>query len=97
MTLNCCLKVNSGITVCSTCFWAGDTFAPKLRVKTAEGELSIQAFLQGTFLNMWGVLAKAVGDLEGVLGFEVFHNIYCDGGALAWKFDNLAAAYERTS
>ena len=49
-------------------------FAPKLRVKDAEGkEVSIQTFLQTAFLNMWKVVAKAVGDLEGVLGFEVRH------------------------
>ena len=55
-----------------TCFWAGDMFAPKLRVKDVEGqEVSIQTFLQTAFLNMWKVVAKAVGDLEGVLGFEV--------------------------
>ena len=55
-----------------TCFWAGDMFAPKLKVKDAEGkEVSIQTFLQTTFLNMWQVVAKTVGDLEGVLGFEV--------------------------
>lgn len=47
-------------------------FAPKLRVKDAEGkEVSIQNYLQTAFLNMWRVVAKTVGDLEGVLGFEV--------------------------
>lgn len=55
-----------------TCFWAGDMFAPKLRVKNTEGkEVSIQTFLQTAFLNMWGVVSRTVGDLEGVLGFEV--------------------------
>ncbi|KAH9921814.1 glycoside hydrolase superfamily [Fomitopsis serialis] len=58
----------------ATCFWAGDTFAPKLRVKNTEGEeVSIQVFLQTAFLNMWKVLAQAVGDLEGVLGFEIMN------------------------
>lgn len=55
-----------------TCFWAGDTFAPKLRVKDAQGtEVSIQQFLQSSFLASWEMLIKAVGDLDGVIGFEV--------------------------
>ncbi|CCM01373.1 uncharacterized protein FIBRA_03423 [Fibroporia radiculosa] len=58
----------------ATCFWAGDTFAPKLKVKDANGkEISIQAFLQNAFLNMWEVVAKTLGDLEGVLGFEMMN------------------------
>ncbi|KZT63270.1 glycoside hydrolase family 5 protein [Daedalea quercina L-15889] len=58
----------------ATCFWAGDMFAPKLRAKDAEGkEVSIQTFLQTTFLNMWQIVAKTVGDLEGVLGFEIMN------------------------
>jgi hypothetical protein len=56
----------------STCFWAGDTFAPKLTVKNPAGEeVSIQPFLQNAFLDMWEMVAKTLGDLEGVLGFEV--------------------------
>ena len=51
-----------------TCFWAGDTFAPKLRVR--DGVL-IQSFLQDAFLDMWEAVVRAVGDLDGVLGFEV--------------------------
>ena len=55
-----------------TCFWAGDTFAPKLMVKNARGEdVSIQSHLQESFLNMWELLASTVGDLPAVLGFEV--------------------------
>lgn len=55
-----------------TCFWAGDTFAPKLKVTDPSGiEVSIQSFLQNTFLGMWDMVVKAVGDLEGVIGFEV--------------------------
>ncbi|KAH8103836.1 glycoside hydrolase family 5 protein [Cristinia sonorae] len=58
----------------ATCFWAGDTFAPKLKVKNQHGEeVSIQTFLQGTFLDMWATLAKNVGDLPGVLGFEIMN------------------------
>lgn len=60
------------LNVCRTCFWAGDTFAPKLKVKNAKGEeVSIQTLLQSAFLSAWEVLAKAVGDLDGVIGFEV--------------------------
>jgi hypothetical protein len=55
-----------------TCFWAGDTFAPKLLVKDRDGsDVPVQQFLQNAFLNMWEMLAKAVGDLDAVLGFEV--------------------------
>jgi hypothetical protein len=51
-----------------TCFWAGDTFAPKLRV--GDG-VPIQRFLQDAFLDMWEAVVRAVGDLDSVLGFEV--------------------------
>ena len=51
-----------------TCFWAGDTFAPKLRVRNG---VPVQRFLQDAFLDMWEAVARAVGDLDGVLGFEV--------------------------
>lgn len=51
-----------------TCFWAGDTFAPKLRVRDG---VPIQGFLQDAFLDMWEAVVHAVGDLDGVLGFEV--------------------------
>ncbi|KAI0356759.1 glycoside hydrolase [Trametes cingulata] len=58
----------------ATCFWAGDMFAPKLKVKDAEGrEVSIQRFLQDAFLNMWEVIARKLGDLEAVLGFEIMN------------------------
>ena len=55
-----------------TCFWAGDMFASKLKLKAQDGrELSVQQFLQESFLNMWEVVAKTLGDLEAVIGFEV--------------------------
>jgi hypothetical protein len=58
--------------VVRTCFWAGDTFAPKLRVKDNDGkELPIQEYLQNAFLDMYEVVVQVIGDLEGVLGFEV--------------------------
>ncbi|KAJ3558217.1 hypothetical protein NM688_g1061 [Phlebia brevispora] len=70
------------LALCSTCFWAGDTFTPKLRMKNPRGEeVSIQAFLQETFLDMWEAIARAVGDLDGVLGFEIMnepHRGYID-------------------
>ncbi|KAI0783200.1 glycoside hydrolase family 5 protein [Abortiporus biennis] len=66
----------------STCFWAGDTFAPKLKVKNEQGvEVSIQTFLQTAFLNMFEQVAKAVGDLPAVIGFEMMnepHRGYID-------------------
>ncbi|KAI0293137.1 glycoside hydrolase family 5 protein [Multifurca ochricompacta] len=54
----------------ATCFWAGDVFAPKLRVRDG---VSIQRFLQDAFLDMWEAVARAVGDLDGVLGFEMMN------------------------
>lgn len=60
------------LTHSSTCFFAGNMFAPRLRVtaQTRE-EMSIQDFLQTTFLNCWRRVAEKVGRLEGVLGFQV--------------------------
>jgi hypothetical protein len=55
----------------STFFWAGATFAPKLKVKTAKGEQNIQAFLQDHFFAAVGKLVEAVGHLDSVLGIEV--------------------------
>ncbi|KAF8633873.1 hypothetical protein AX15_001204 [Amanita polypyramis BW_CC] len=66
----------------ATCFWAGDTFAPKHRVKNGSGqEVPIQTFLQGAFLDMFDKLVEAVGDLDSVIGFEVMnepHRGYID-------------------
>ncbi|KAN0133059.1 glycoside hydrolase [Lactarius tabidus] len=62
----------------ATCFWAGDTFAPKLRVRNG---VPVQRFLQDAFLDMWEAVARAVGDLDGVLGFEMMnepHRGYID-------------------
>lgn len=57
-----------------TLFWAGDTFAPKVKVKDKNGEfVSIQKFLQDSYLAMSELLVQSVGDLDGVLGFEVRH------------------------
>lgn len=58
--------------VVSTCFWAGDIFAPKLLVKNKHNqEVPIQQFLQNAFLDMWDMVVRTVGDLEGVLGIQV--------------------------
>ncbi|KAI0658179.1 glycoside hydrolase [Cubamyces menziesii] len=58
----------------ATCFWAGDMFVSKLKVKGQDGsEISIQQFLQDSFLNMWELIARTVGDLEGVIGFEMMN------------------------
>lgn len=55
-----------------TCFWAGDTFAPKLLLKDKKEEIvPVQQFLQNAYLEMSEMLVKAVGHLEGVIGFEV--------------------------
>jgi len=52
----------------ATMAWAGDTFAPKLRVRDG---VPIQRFLQDAFLDMWEAVVGAVGDLDSDLGFEV--------------------------
>ncbi|VDB96739.1 unnamed protein product [Peniophora sp. CBMAI 1063] len=58
----------------ATLFWAGDVFAPKLRIRTREGkETSAQQFLQNAFLDMWEVVARSLGDLDAVLGFEIMN------------------------
>ena len=61
----------SGFSWRRTCFWAGDAFAPKLKIKVGDREVPVQRFLQDAFLDMFEVLARALGDLEGVIGFEV--------------------------
>jgi hypothetical protein len=55
----------------STFFWGGETYAPKLKVKTPNGEKNIQPFLQDAFLGAVEKLVGAVGDLDTVLGIEV--------------------------
>lgn len=70
----------------ATCFWAGDTFAPKLHVRDG---VPIQRFLQDAFLDMWETVARAIGDLDSVLGFEMMnepHRGYIDLSSLH-KFD----------
>ncbi|KAF5310381.1 hypothetical protein D9611_012086 [Ephemerocybe angulata] len=58
----------------ATLFWAGDAFAPKLVVEDRDGKsVSIQAYLQRHFLDMFDEIVKAVGDLEGVLGFQMMN------------------------
>jgi hypothetical protein len=54
-----------------TCFWAGNTFTPELKIHGPQGDKPIQEFLQDAFLAMWAQVVRAVGDLPGVLGFEV--------------------------
>lgn len=58
----------------NTAFWAGNVFMPKTVVTdpgSNSSKVNVQTFLQDRFLDMWEQLAKAVGGLEGVLGFEV--------------------------
>ncbi|KAF5384366.1 hypothetical protein D9615_003481 [Tricholomella constricta] len=66
----------------ATLFWAGDTFAPKLLIKDKDGaSVPIQQFLQNAYLAMSEMLARTVGDLDGVLGFEMMnepHRGYID-------------------
>ncbi|KAG6810021.1 hypothetical protein H0H92_013656, partial [Tricholoma furcatifolium] len=57
----------------ATLFWAGETFAPKVKVNSNGDQVSIQHFLQDAFLAMSEILVQKVGDLDGVLGFEMFN------------------------
>jgi hypothetical protein len=44
-------------------------------VKARSGDpVPIQPYLQGAYLDMFEVVASKLGDLEGVLGFQVFGN-----------------------
>ena len=51
----------------TTCFWAGDTYAPKLNI---DG-VPVQQYLQERYLKAWELLARTVGRLDGVIGFQV--------------------------
>ncbi|KAF9255450.1 glycoside hydrolase family 5 protein [Marasmius fiardii PR-910] len=65
----------------ATLFWAGDTFAPKLTVEYRGQQMNAQQFLQTTYLDMFEQIVKAVGDLDGVIGFEMMnepHRGYID-------------------
>jgi hypothetical protein len=59
----------------STCFWAGDDFTPRLKIRKedsrGDADVPVQAFLQESFLGAWEALVMAVGDLESVVGFQV--------------------------
>ncbi|KAF5343043.1 hypothetical protein D9758_011120 [Tetrapyrgos nigripes] len=58
----------------ATCFWGGETFAPKLMIKGTDGMVvNVQQFLQNAFLNMFERVVEAVGDLDGVIGFEMMN------------------------
>ncbi|KAI6041477.1 glycoside hydrolase family 5 protein [Pisolithus marmoratus] len=74
----------------ATCFWAGDTFAPKLRIPMSDGQTKpVQQFLQDAFLDMYTAVVRALGDIEGVLGFEIMnepHRGYIDLPSL-YQFD----------
>ncbi|KAF8926614.1 hypothetical protein BGZ58_011050 [Dissophora ornata] len=52
-----------------TLFWAGDVFAPN---KMYQGE-SIQQFLQNRYLECYQHLARRVGHLDAIVGFEVMN------------------------
>lgn len=64
--------------LCSTCFWAGDELASKIRIMRPSPmdpskmeEVGVQTFLQDAFLAAFTRLVDKVGGLPGVLGFEV--------------------------
>jgi hypothetical protein len=72
----------------STLFWAGKTYAPKLRVKDISSEqlINIQDFLQECFLNAFDQLVRVVGDCEGVVGFEVRRSLFHPQNTLEISF-----------
>lgn len=74
-----------------TLFWAGDVFAPLLKVKVGDKEVSAQTFLQDAFMGTWEQLARAVGHLDAVVGFEVLWNLLLTSHIL------ILADDERTS
>ncbi|KAG8760210.1 hypothetical protein FRC11_000765 [Ceratobasidium sp. 423] len=59
----------------ATLFWAGNTYAPKLRVKsrTSDEMINVQDFLQDHFLDAFDQLVRAVGDCKAVVGFELMN------------------------
>lgn len=67
----------------STLFWGGKTYAPAFKIKNQEGKMvNIQTYLQDAFFGAVGKLVDVVGDLPGVLGFEVsFKSIFTEAEA----------------
>ncbi|WWD20684.1 hypothetical protein CI109_105160 [Kwoniella shandongensis] len=61
----------------NTLFWAGETFAPSLKVPATRNgvkkSVNIQTFLQDAFLGAFEKLVEAVGDLDTVMGFELMN------------------------
>jgi hypothetical protein len=73
-------NLSASFFIFSTCFWAGDFLASKIRVtrpvrdprRSGETEVvGIQTYLQDAFFASFKQLVDAVGDLEGVIGYEV--------------------------
>ncbi|KAH6892423.1 glycoside hydrolase superfamily [Thelonectria olida] len=61
----------------ATLFWAGDAFAPKLKCRRppmsgqgAAETVSVQSYLQDSFIETFGRLADELGNLEACIGFE---------------------------
>lgn len=67
----------------ATLFWAGETFAWKLRLPVPDGapvelkfgqqDVSVQEYLQSSFLHAFGTLSDALAHAPNVLGFEVLN------------------------
>lgn len=91
----------------ATLFWAGNTFAWKLRCKRIKPsstlttsindndqemeEVSIQEYLQGSYIEAFGIVADRIGSIESVVGFEVMnepHRGYCNLHSFnSWKYE----------
>lgn len=72
----------------ATVFWAGDTFAPKRKVRRSlhagkfgssasalDERVGLQTFLQESMIGAFAALAEKIGDCEAVIGFEVSSGI----------------------
>ncbi|KAL8276134.1 hypothetical protein RQP46_011465 [Phenoliferia psychrophenolica] len=69
----------------ATVFWAGDTFAPKRKVKRASfkggmgiaaaagDDVGVQEFLQTCMIEAFGALGDRLRDCDAVVGFEVMN------------------------
>lgn len=55
----------------NTLFFAGETFAPKVLIDCDGKRVSVQQFLQDTFVQCWERVSEELKDLDAIVGFEV--------------------------
>ncbi|EJU01559.1 glycoside hydrolase family 5 protein [Dacryopinax primogenitus] len=74
----------------NTLFWAGDTFASKLKVQWQGKEVGAQQFLQDRFLAAWEVLVQRLAPLPAVVGFQMMnepHSGYVENHIHTWDYN----------